>query len=728
MNSALKALFLTDPRKNFNSYVHKCASLLKNFSDKGLVSGGTLLHSLLFKKGVFSERFIAIKLLIMYLNFRKLPEANQIVKELDGFDLVVRNCLINANVQWGNLGEARKLFDEMPERNEVSWTTLISGLMKHGRVQESMWYFERNPFKNVVSWTAGISGFVRNGFSFHGLKLFVRLLESGVKPNQVTFTSVVSACIETGDFELGMSVVGLIVKTGFEDNVSVCNSLITLCLRMGEFDLARRLFDRMETRDVVSWTAILDMYVELGDLGEARRIFDEMPERNEVSWSAIIARYSQSGDHREALNLFRQMVQLGLKPTISCFSSILSALASLELLRAGRNIHAHVKKIGIEGDVFISSSLVDMYCKCGETEDGRLVFDSIEKKNVVLWNSMVGGYSVNRQMDEAKNLFDHMPTRNNVSWGAIIGGYLEYKQFDKVFEVFNEMLLTGEIPTKPTFSSVLCGCASVASLEKGKDLHGKIVKLGFQNDVFLGTALTDMYAKSGDIASSKQVFDRMPERNEISWTVMIQGLAESGFVEESLALFEEMRRTSSVAPNELMLLSVLFACSHSGLVDKGLQFFEEMERVYGIRPKGRHYTCMVDMLSRSGRLYEAEAFINSLPFQPEANALAALLSGCKTYKNEEIAERTARKLGELAEKSSAGFVLLSNIYASAGRWIDVSNIRKLMREKGLKKSGGCSWVEVRNHVHSFYSEDGTHSESAEIYDILELLRSEMLGS
>ncbi|OMO69424.1 hypothetical protein COLO4_29062 [Corchorus olitorius] len=495
---------------------------------------------------------------------RKLAEATQIVKEFNGFDLAVQNCLINANIQWGNLAEARKLFDEMPERNEVTWTTLISGLMKHGRVQESMWYFERNPFKDVVSWTAGISG-------------------------------------------------------------------------------------------------------------------------------------------------------------------ILSSLASLKVLRAGRTIHAHVKKIGIEEDVFISSSLVDLYCKCGETKDGRLVFDSIEKKNVVSWNSIISGYCTNGLMDEAKDLFDNMPTRDNISWGSIIGGYLECKEFDKVFEAFNEMLLSGKVPTRLTFSSVLCACANVASLEKGKDLHGKIIKVGFQYDVFLGTALTDMYAKSGDIESSKQVFDRMQERNEITWTVMIQGLAESGFAKESLALFEEMIRSSSIAPNELMLLSVLFACSHSGLVDEGLQFFGAMETVYGIRPKGRHYTCIVDMLSRAGRLYEAEEFINSMPIQPEANALAALLSGCKTYKNEEIAERTARKLGKLAEKSSAGFVLLSNIYASAGRWIDVSNIRKLMREKGLKKSGGCSWVEVRNNLHSFYSKDGTHSKSAEIYDILELLRSEMLA-
>ncbi|XWS44153.1 hypothetical protein CRYUN_Cryun15aG0020100 [Craigia yunnanensis] len=447
--------------------------------------------------------------------------------------------------------------------------------------------------------------------------------------------------METGDFQSGMSVLGVIVKTRFENNVSVCNSLITLCLRMHEFDLVRRVFDCIETRDVVSWTVYICGGRGLG-LGEARRIFDEIPERSEVSWSAVIARYSQSGDHIEALKLFRQIVQEGLNPTISCFSSILSTLSSLEILRAGKSFHAHVKKIGIDGNVFISSSLVDLYCKCGETKDGCLVFDSIEKKNVVSWNSMLGGYSMNGQKDEAKYLFDNMPARNNVSWGALIGGYVEYKQFDKVFGVFNEMLLSGETPNEPTFSSVLCAGASVTSLEKDKDLHGKIVKLGFQYYVHMGTALTDIY----DSRSCR-----------------------SGFAKESLALFEEIKRTSSVAPNDPMLLSVLLACSRCGLVEKELQFFGAMESVYCTRPKGRHYTCVVDIQSRSGRLYEAEELINSMPFQAEANALQALLSGCITYKNEEIQERTARKLGELAEENSTGYVLLSNIYAPARRWI-----------------------------------------------------------
>ncbi|GAV67942.1 LOW QUALITY PROTEIN: PPR domain-containing protein/PPR_2 domain-containing protein/PPR_3 domain-containing protein, partial [Cephalotus follicularis] len=519
--------------------------------------------------------------------------------------------------------------------------TMISGFVKLGRLQDSIWFFERNPFQNVFSWTANISGFVQHGFGLEALKLFLKLLESGVKPNHITFTSAVKSCVGLGDFGLGMSIFRLILKSGFEHCVSVSNSLITFCLRMGDIDLPKRIFDKMD-------------------------------KRNEVSWSALIARYSQSGYPLEALQPFSEMVQCGFKPNGSCFPIVFSALASLEALQAGSTIHAHVIKIEIERDIFVSNSLIDLYCKCGKTKDG-----------------------LNGQMDEAKKLFESIPVHDNVSWNSIIAGYVEYKQYGMVFEVFNEMLLSGEISNQSTFSSVLCALC-MASLEKGKDTHGKIIKFGIQDGV-VDTALTNMYAKSGDIQSSKCVFDRMPEKNEIPWTVMI-GLAESGVADESLILFEEMKRSSV---HEIMLLSVLFACAHCGLVDKGLQYFNSMEAVYGIKPQGKHYTCMVDMLSRSGRLSEAEEFINSMPFQPESNACAALLSGCWKYKNEDIAERAAKKLWERAEKNSAGYLLLSNIYASAGKWLDVLNIRELMKEKPLKKSGGCSWVEVRNGVHSF---------------------------
>nr|XP_043639648.1 pentatricopeptide repeat-containing protein At2g13600-like [Erigeron canadensis] len=712
--------------KNLIGLIDSGVSILKHCTKQRLITQGQIHHAHFYKLGISSHKHIYVKLLIMYLDFRRSKEVDQLLKDLNGFDMIVYNCLISANVDWANIDNARKLFDEMPERNEVSWTALISGYLKYGRVDESMVLFRLNPFQNVYSWTAAISGLLSNGMHLRSMGLFLEMLRDGVMPNNVTFVSIVRACAETSDFALGVSVLGLIVKLGFEDDVAVCNSLITFSLRLGETEMARRIFEWMGTRDVISWTAILDMYVEMGDLQEARRVFDLMPEKNEVSWSAMISRYSQKGYSEEAIKLFRQMVENGISPNSSCLSSAINALGNLKALQSGKNIHAHVTKTGRSNDVFVSSSLIDLYGMCGNSKDGRVVFDTVQNKNVVCWNTMICAYSSNGQLEEAKKLFDHIPIRSIGSWNSMVSGYLGNEQYDKVFEIFNDMLLSGQTQDISTFSSVLCACANLTSLEKGKNLHGKTLKLGFQHDVFVGTALVDMYAKSGDIENSKQVFIKMQEKNEVTWTAMIKGLAENGFAKDSLELFQEMEKTTCIKPNELIFLAILFACSHCGLVNKGLHYFNSMETLYKIKPNKRHYTCVVDMLSRAGRVNDAEKLIMSMPCEPEVSAWAALLSGCKTYGEDEIAERTAAKIQKLAEKTSGGYVLLSNVYASARKWPEVEKTRKLMNEIGLKKNGGCSWIEIRNEFNLFYSQDETHTAFNDIYGVLKLLKSNML--
>ncbi|GKC68470.1 pentatricopeptide repeat-containing protein, partial [Tanacetum coccineum] len=229
---------------------------------------------------------------------------------------------------------ACKVFRQMPERNEVSWTALVSGYMKYGKVDDGMEVFGRNLFQDVFSWTAVISGLLANGMGLRAIGVFKEMLGCGVMPNNVTFVSVVRRCGEMGEFVLGGSVLGLVVKVGFEDDIS---------------------------KDVISWMAILDMYVEMGDLEEARRVFDDMPNRNEVFWSAMISRYSQKGNSVEAIKLFRQMVENGIIPNSSCLSSAINTLANLKALHTRKNIHAHVMKIGMASDVYINYS-VAVHC------------------------------------------------------------------------------------------------------------------------------------------------------------------------------------------------------------------------------------------------------------------------------------------------------------------------------------------------------------------------------
>ncbi|KAI3503466.1 hypothetical protein L1887_31908 [Cichorium endivia] len=362
MGSILKSLSVVkNPIRSFIGFVEANISLLKHCSKQRLITEGQVLHGRLYKMGISSHRHVAVKLLIMYLDFRKSTEVDQLLKDYNGFDMIVQNCLISANVDWGNIDEARKLFDEMPERNEVSWTALISGYLKYRRVDESMWLFQRNPFQNVISWTAAISGLLSNEMHSKSINLFSEMLKSGVKPNNVTFVSIIRASTETTNFTLGMSILSLAVKLGYDNDVSVCNSLITFSLRLRKLELARKIFETMGKRDVISWTAILDMYIEMGNLDEARKVFDEMPERNEVSWSAMISRYTQKGYTKEAIKLFHQMFKNGITPNSSCLSSAINALANLKELHSGQNIHAHVTKIGLTNDVFVNSSLIDLY-------------------------------------------------------------------------------------------------------------------------------------------------------------------------------------------------------------------------------------------------------------------------------------------------------------------------------------------------------------------------------
>ncbi|EPS64538.1 hypothetical protein M569_10241, partial [Genlisea aurea] len=679
------SLFSLNSRNKLKDFVSKSIALLDFYKNEKLIGHGKAFHCHLIKSGLSSENYLAVKLLIMYIDCRRFNEVGQMLKEFDGFNLVVHNCLISAHLQWGSATDACKVFDEMPERNDVSWTALISGLFRLGKADQAMDYFERNPFLDTISYTAAITGLLQNEQHFRSIGLYKRMVSSQVLPNHVTFTSILKACVELRDSVLGMCILGQIVKVGFDDDVCVSNSLVKLFLKSGELVSARKTFDAMERKDVVSWTTMLDLCFETGDLREARKMFDEMPERNEVTWSAMVSRMSQNGHAEDALALFRQMIDQHFEPNVSCYSSVINALASLRALKTGKSIHARLAKTGISTNVFIGCSLVDLYCRCGDTRDGFTVFDSIPNKNTVCWNSIVSGYSLNGKLKEATELFNMIPLKNTISWNSLIMGHFKTGNFVESFRLFRGMILSGQLPNPSTFSTVLSACANLVSLEKGKYAHTMALKLGFHRDVFVATALVDMYAKSGSIESSKAIFERLPAKNEVAWTAMIQGLAENGYGEEALNLFEQMKRTAtSCEPNELIFLSVLLACSHRrDLVDRGLIYFSEMRRIHGIEPDQRHYTCVVDMLSRSGRLREAEELAKSVSYETEANAWAALLRSCRVYGDGGALERrVGERLSELAGRKPEGLVLLSNAYAEGGKWEDVVNVRDELKRRG----------------------------------------------
>jgi pentatricopeptide repeat protein len=256
------------------------------------------------------------------------------------------------------------------------------------------------------------------------------------------------------------------------------------------------------------------------------------------------------------------------------------------------------------------------------------------------------------------------------------------------------------------------------------EIHGKIIRSGFHSDAFLESTLIDMYAKCGSIDKARELFDKIHQQDIVSWTAMIAGYAMHGCSREALKLFQQMR-DSGMNPDHVSLVCILSACCHAGLVNEGYQYFKSMSEHYHITPAMEHYSCMVDLLGRAGRLDEAHEFINKMPIEPDAIVWRSLLGACRIHNNLELGEHAAAHLFELDPKNASPYVLLSNIYAAAGRWSDIVKLRKTMKDKGVQKPSGCSWIEINKQVHTFNVGDRSHPLMQKIYTKLETLSREM---
>ncbi|KAJ7241242.1 hypothetical protein O6H91_Y438100 [Diphasiastrum complanatum] len=482
--------------------------------------------------------------------------------------------------------------------------TLVHMYSKCGSVLHAHKVFSNMPQHNVYSWTAIISAYADSGEVEEAINLFHQMQETGLAPDKVLFVVVLKACARLATLEQGKQLHSEIIKRGFQSDVVVGNTLV-------------------------------NMYAKCGCTEDARELFDNMSERDVVSWNAMIAGYAQNGLGKEALALFEQMKQEGVHPDNVTFVLLLKACANLAALEQGKQLHSEIMKRGFQSDVVVGSTLVDMYAKCGCTEDARELFDNMSERDVVSWNAMIAGYAQNGLAQEALALFEQMKQE-------------------------------GVHPDNATFVLLLKACANLAALEQGKQLHSEIIERGFQSDVLVGSTLVGMYAKCGWTEDARELFDNMSERDVVSWTAMIAGYAQNGLAQEALTLFEQMQREGT-KPNEVTYISVLSACAHSGLVDQGRYVFDSMCKNHGVTPTQEHYACMVDLLGRAGCLADAEHFINKMPIQPNSVVWMTLLGAARNHGHVEIGRRAFDGVVKLEPKNAAPYVLLSNIYAAAGR-------------------------------------------------------------
>ncbi|CAK9227338.1 unnamed protein product [Sphagnum troendelagicum] len=445
------------------------------------------------------------------------------------------------------------------------------------------------------------------------------------------------------------------------------------------------------------------------------------------SWNRRLARYVKAGQHEKTIELYQEMQQKGMSPDNFTFVPVLNACASLRALEAGRKVHEEIIQSGCKADVFVGNSLVDMYSKCGSIEDACKVFNNMPSRDVVTWNAMILGhvnlidmYAKCGSIEDAKRVFNKLPSRDVVSWNVMIFGHVKYGQGQKALELFRQMQEEGVQPAPLTLVGVLNACASVVALEEGRRAHDWVIKSGWDSNVFVGNSLIDMYAKCGSLEDALKVFNKMPSRDVVTWNAMIGGYAIHGHGKEALKQFEQMRE-EGVQPDDTTFVCLLSACSHSGLVDEGLRFYSSMSTVYMISADFQHYTCMVDLLGRAGRLHEAENMVLAMPYKPQVAAWMALLGACRIHGNVEMGERVAKQVLELEPENAAGYVLLSNLYTATGNRDLSKNIERQRKERSVKKHPGRTWIEVDNEVHTFVVDDQHHLQMIEIHAELKRL-------
>ncbi|KAK7330142.1 hypothetical protein VNO77_24328 [Canavalia gladiata] len=548
--------------------------------------------------------------------------------------------------------------------------------------------FHSIPQPNHFVWNTLIRAHSSTSSPLSSLHLFSRMLHSGLQPNSHTFPFLFKSCANAGATFEGKQLHALALKLALNSHPHVHSSLINMYSRVGELDYARLVFDKSTLRDAVSFTALLTGYVSEGYVDHARRLFDEISTKDVVSWNAMIAGYVQSGRFEEALACFTHMQEADVSPNQGTMVSVLSACGHLGSLELGNWISSWIRAHGLGPNLQLTNALIDMYSKCGEINTARELFDGIQEKDVISWNTMIGGYSYLSLYEEALALFELM-LRSNVT------------------------------PTDVTFLAILPACACLGALDFGKWVHAYIDKnLKGTDNISLWTSLIDMYAKCGCIEVAEQVFRSARCRSLASWNAMISGLAMNGHAERALEFFSEMFN-EGFQPDAITFVGVLSACTQAGLIDLGHQYFNSMIQDYRISPKLQHYGCMIDLLARAGKFEEAKIMIRNMEMEPDGAIWGSLLNACRVHGQVELGEYVAERLFELEPENPGAYVLLSNIYAGAGRWDDVARIRTRLNDKGMKKVPGCTSIEIEGVVHEFLVGDKFHPQTENIYRMLD---------
>ncbi|XP_038970799.1 pentatricopeptide repeat-containing protein At2g13600-like [Phoenix dactylifera] len=624
-------------------------------------------------------------------------------------------------------------------------TGLLDNYSKLGELGLAEQCFEECPLFDSGVWTAMVSGYVKNGMIGSAVGTFKEMLDLGLRLNEFCLTSVLAA-LSDGEFDVkqGKQIHCLSIKVGFlcRESMPLNNALLSMYCRCGTKAEGLRAFGEIQEPDVVSWStiirvlngeealglfgfllsrdvdvndftlinvlsvidgpeflrggkqiqawcfrngfasiisvgnALVSMYGKCRQIDDAKRVFDEMVERDIVSWNALIAACVANGLPDRVLWLFSWMQHSSFEPNISTLSSLFEAASRFSTSDLAAQIHSYIVKLGHIFDDCIATALITLYGKCGMIDESKQVFDEVDRRVLVHINKMASTFVQAGHHADAIKLFKrtrHMGMEvDNVSLSVVIKAY----------------------------------CA-VSSIEQGRNMHSLALKLGIDRDSFVGSGLIDIYCKCGSLGEAIKVFEELPRSNLATWNAMLTGYAQHGCYDKVTNHLKKMIE-EGIDPDEITFLGLLYASCHGGHVEEACYYLNSMTEDHGIGPSLEHYACVVDLLGRAGQLEEVKRIIDQMPLSLDARMWQIFLTACSIHVNVKLGEIAAQELLKLEPDNVSAYVLLSNIYATAGKWDEVRILRRGMRERTVCKEPGCSWIEVRGNIHSFLVSDLTH--------------------
>ena len=404
--------------------------------------------------------------------------------------------------------------------------------------------FDEMPHRNVLSWTVMIVGSKNNGLFLDGFRFFYDMLVDGILPDEFVYSAVIQSCIGLGCIELGEAVHGQIVKRGFWD-------------------------------DVIVGTSLLGMYAKLHKSEASVRVFNAIAEHNQVSWGAMISGLSSNGLYLEAFQKFLDMIAQGFRPNMYTFSSVLKAVGKMRDDSKGGEVHHCVMDYAMESNVVVGTSLIDMYSKCGCLSDARSVFDRNFYKSKV-----------------------------NNPWNAMISGYTQCGYWREALDLFVEMCQNDVRPDLYTYGGVFSANAALKWLYFGRQVHGMVVKSGNHTRVLsLNNAIVDAYFKCQSLEDARKVFDRMQERDMVSWTTLVSAYVQCYQAREALSIFSQMRKQGFI-PNQFTFSSVLVACASPSLLEYGRQVHGLICKA-GLDDDNCIESSLTHMYAKSGNIIDA---------------------------------------------------------------------------------------------------------------------------